>query len=385
MTTASLSIERRNILDTVRAFARKEVAPRVREYDQAETVPRDLLERMAELGFYGGTIPERYGGLGLDHETYAMAIEEMSTVCHMMGLFMSMASGLVGSGILRYGTEDQIERFLTPLARGELFGGAGVTEPHSGTDVAAMETTVERSNGAYILRGQKIFTSNLDIGDFFVTFGTLDPKTPRKGICAFIIPKDTPGLTVRPFKGKLGFRPIATGELLLDDCRVPAENRLGEEGEGLRVAMCAVENGRLSVAARSVGIARGCLEASRAYASERIVFNQPIARFQLVQSKITDMLVGVETAHLLLRRAGQALDEGQPARKLVSMAKMYASDVAMRSATDAMQIHGAYGVLDDYPVARYFRDAKVMQIVEGTNDLHRSMIAELEFGYRPER
>ncbi|MFN8162552.1 MAG: acyl-CoA dehydrogenase family protein [Solirubrobacterales bacterium] len=385
MSSAELSIERENIIDTVGAFARAEVAPRVRDYDRAETVPRDLLERMAELGFYGGTIPEKYGGLGLDHETYAMAIEEMSTVCHMMGLFMSMASGLVGSGILHYGNEDQIERYLTPLAQGKAFGGAGVTEPHSGTDVGAMETTVERSNGAYILRGQKIFTSNLDIADFFVTFATLDPKNPRKGVCAFVVPKDAPGLTVRPFKDKLGFRPIATGELVFDECRVPAENRLGEEGEGLRVAMCAVENGRLSVAARSVGVARACLESSLAYARERVVFDQPIARLQLVQSKITDMIVGSETAHLLLRRAAEALDQGQPARKLVSMAKMHASDVAMRSATEAMQIHGAYSCLDDYPVSRYFRDAKFLQIVEGTNDLHRAMIAELEFGYRPER
>lgn len=380
-----VSIETQNIVETVGSFARREVAPRVREYDREETVPRDLLARMAELGFYGGTIPERYGGLGLDHETYAMAIEEMSTICHMMGLFMSMPSGLVGSGILRYGTEAQLERYLLPLASGKAFGGAGVTEPHSGTDVGAMQTTVERASGAYILRGQKIFTSNLELADFFVTFGTLDPKHPRTGVCAFIVPKDTPGLVVRPFKGKLGFRPIATGELIFDECRVPAESLLGEEGQGLRVAMCAVENGRLSVAARSVGVARACLECSTAYARERIVFDEPIARLQLVQSKITDMLVGAQTAHQLLRTAGQALDRGEPARKLLSMAKMYASDVAMRSATEAMQIHGAYGCLDDYPVGRYFRDAKLLQIVEGTNDLHRAMIAEMEFGYRPDR
>jgi alkylation response protein AidB-like acyl-CoA dehydrogenase len=383
--STEVSIDRHSIIETVGAFARKEVAPRVRQYDRDETLPTDLLARMGELGFYGGTIPERYGGLGLDHETYAMAIEEMSTVCHMMGLFMSMPSGLVGSGILHYGSEDQIQRYLAPLARGEMFGGAGVTEPHSGTDVGAMQTTVERSGGSYILRGQKIFTSNLELADFFITFGTLDPQHPRKGVCAFVVPKDTPGLTVRPFKDKLGFRPIATGELILDECRVPAEDRLGEEGEGLRVAMCAVENGRLSVAARSVGIARACLQSSTDYAAERIVFGQPIARFQLVQSKITDMLVGAQTAHLLLRRAGQALDQGESSRQLVSMAKMYASDIAMRSANDAMQIHGAYGCLDDYPVGRYFRDAKLLQIVEGTNDLHRAMIAELEFGYRPER
>jgi alkylation response protein AidB-like acyl-CoA dehydrogenase len=357
----------------------------VRDYDRDEKIPRDLLDQMAELGFYGGRVPERYGGLGLDHVTYALAIEEMSTVCHIMGLLMSMPSGLVGAGILRFGTEDQRERYLTPLAEGRAFGGSGVTEPHSGTDVGAMETTVERSNGTYVLRGQKVFISNLDLADFFLTFGTLDARNPRKGACAFIVPKDTPGLILRPFKNKLGFRPVMTGELILDECRVPAENLLGEEGQGLQVAMCAVENGRLSVAARSVGIARACLQASVPYASERIVFGKPISHLQLVQSKITDMLVGVETAKLLLLRAAEALDAGQPARKLLSMAKMYCSDIAMRSSMDALQLHGAYGCLDEYPVSRYFRDAKIMQIVEGTNDLHRSLIAELEFGLRPER
>jgi alkylation response protein AidB-like acyl-CoA dehydrogenase len=382
---SSLSIEQGNIVATVRDFAAREVAHRVHDYDRDEYVPRDLLEKMAELGFYGGRIPERYGGLGLDHVTYALAIEEMSTVCHVMGLFMSMPSGLVGAGIHRFGTEEQKERYLVPLAQGRAFGGAGVTEPHSGTDVAAMQTTVERRGDEYVLRGQKIWTSNLDLADFFVTFATLDPKHPRQGACAFIVPRDAPGLGMRPFKNKLGFRPISTGELIFDECRVPVENRLGEEGQGLHVAMCAVENGRLSVAARSVGITRACLAQATAYARERIVFGKPISRLQLVQSKITDMLVGAETSSLLVRRAAEALDAGRPARKLVSMAKMHASDVAMTSALDAMQIHGAYGVLDDYPVNRHFRDAKVMQVVEGNNELHRSMIAELEFGIRPER
>jgi alkylation response protein AidB-like acyl-CoA dehydrogenase len=383
--TVELSIEQRNLVDAVGEFARAEAAPRVAEYDRNEEMPRDLLAKMAELGFMGGRVPESYGGLGLDHATYARAIEEMSTVCHVLGLFMSLPSGLVGAGILKFGTEEQRGRYLVPLAEGRAFGGAGVTEPHSGTDVAAMQTTAERRDGGYVLRGQKMWISNLDLADFFVTFATLDPKHPRAGACAFVIPRKTPGLTLRPFKNKLGFRPIATGELILDECWVPAENRLGQEGQGIDVAMCAVENGRLSVAARSTGIARACLAASTAYAQERVVFGQPIARFQLVQSKITDMLVGVESARALVQQAARAMDRREAYRKLVSMAKMHASDIAMRSAVDAMQIHGAYGFLDEYPVSRYFRDAKVMQVVEGTNDLHRSLIAEIEFGYRRER
>jgi alkylation response protein AidB-like acyl-CoA dehydrogenase len=380
-----LSPEQKNMIDTVGDFARREVAPRVADYDRAEEIPRDLMDKMAGLGFMGGRIPEEYGGLGLDHVTYALAIEEMAKTCHIMGVLMSMPSGLVGAGILKYGNEDQRRTYLEPLARGTIFGGAGVTEPHSGTDVAAMETTVKRTDGGYVLNGAKIWTSNLQHASFFVAFATLDRSLGRKGICAFIVPSDTPGLTTKPFKNKLGFRPVATGDLVFQDCEVPAESLLGEEGHGLDVAMCAVENGRLSVAARCVGIAQACLRESLEYSRERIVFKQPISKFQLVQAKLTDMIVGVETARLLVMRAADAMHRGQPGRQLVSMAKMYASDVAMQSALDAMQIHGAYGCHEDYPVGRYFRDAKIMQIVEGTNDLHRGMIAEMELGYRPNR
>jgi alkylation response protein AidB-like acyl-CoA dehydrogenase len=377
--------ERALLVGAVRDFANGEVAPLVRDYDRDEKFPPALLKRLGELNFVGGTIPPEYGGLGLDHRAYAAILEEMSTVCHALGVLMSMPSGLVGSGILRYGTEAQRQQYLAPLARGEIFAGAGITEPHSGTDVANMQTTCERVNGGYVLRGQKIWISNLDIGSFFVTFATLDRKQGRKAICAFIVPSSSEGLERKPFKNKLGFRPISTGELLFEDCFVPEANLLGDEGDGMKVAMGAVENGRLSVAARAVGIARACLRESLAYARERIVFDQPIGQFQIVQSHITDMLVGVRTARLLVQDLADQRDQGQPARQLASMAKMYASDIAMRSATAAMQIHGAYGCSDEYPIGRYFRDAKFFQVVEGSNDVHRSLIAEIELGYRPNR
>jgi alkylation response protein AidB-like acyl-CoA dehydrogenase len=384
--TAPLSDDERELLvETVRDFAWKEVAPLVRDYDRDEKLPRHLLERLRELHLVGGTVEPEYGGLGLDHVSYAAILEEMATVCHIVAVLMSMPSSLVGSGIRKFGTEDQRQTYLAPLARGEVFGGAGVTEPHSGTDVAAMETTCVRVDGGYVLRGQKIWISNLDIASFFVTFATLDPQRGRDAICAFIVPADAEGLTKKPFENKLGFRPISTGELIFDECFVRTENLLGDEGDGMRVAMAAVENGRLSVAARATGIVRACLRESLQYARERIVFGQPIGQFQIVQSHLSDMLVGARTAHLLVRHLAEERDAGRPVRQLASMAKMYASDVAMRSATAAMQVHGAYGASDEYPVGRYFRDAKFFQIVEGSNDVHRALIAEIELGYRPNR
>lgn len=363
-------------------FARKEIAPRVAQYDRDEELPRDLLERMAELGFFGGVIPVDDGGLGLDFVTYAQLIEEISKVCHVMGTLVSMPSGLVGASIQRYGTDEQRERWLRPLAAGQIFGAAGVTEPGSGSDVAGMTTTYRRDGSDFIINGAKAWISGLNIASFVLTFATSDRRLRHRGISAFLIPSDTPGLGLHPYKDKLGFRPLSTGDVVLDDVRVPADALLGEEGEGFRVAMTAVERGRLGVAARSVGVATACLQDSIAYATERRAFNKRIAEFQIVQSKITDMATGAVTARLLVKHCAEAMQAGRRARELTSMAKMYASDVAMRSATDAFQIHGAAGVSPDHRIGRLFRDAKVLQIVEGSNDLHRALIGEIELGLR---
>jgi alkylation response protein AidB-like acyl-CoA dehydrogenase len=370
------------LVRTVGEFARKEIAPRVAQYDRDEELPRDLLERMAELEFFGGVVPVEDGGLGLDFVTYAQLIEEISKVCHVMGTLVSMPSGLVGASIQRYGTGEQRERWLRPLATGEIFGAAGVTEPGSGSDVAGMTTTYRRDGTDFIINGAKAWISGLNIASFVLTFATSDRRLRHRGVSAFLIPSDAPGLGLHPYKDKLGFRPLSTGDVVLDDVRVPADALLGEEGEGFRVAMTAVERGRLGVAARSVGVATACLQDSIAYATERRAFNKRIAEFQIVQSKITDMATGALTARLLVKHCAEAMQEGRRARELTSMAKMYASDVAMRSATDAFQIHGAAGVSPDHRVGRFFRDAKVLQIVEGSNDLHRALIGELELGLR---
>lgn len=374
--------ERDALRKLVRDFATEVVAPRVTDYDREERLPRDILEKMADLGFYGGTVPVEWGGQGLDHRTYAGLIEEVSRVDHILGVLMSMPSALVGGGILHYGTDEQRRRFLTPLAKGEIFGGAGVTEPQSGSDVAGMQTTYHRDGDSFVLNGAKTWISNLDIASFFVTFATSDRSLRHRGITAFIVPADTPGLSVHPFKNKLGFRPISTGELVLDEVRVGPEHLLGEEGGGFPVAMTAVERGRLAVAARATGLATACLDDSAAYASERVVFGQPIADYQMIQKKIADMAVEVEAARLLVGACADAMDDGRRARRESSMAKLFASDVAQRAATEAVQIHGAYGVSEEYRVSRLYRDAKVFQLVEGSNEIHRKLIAEHVLGRR---
>jgi alkylation response protein AidB-like acyl-CoA dehydrogenase len=383
----SLSAEREALLSSARDFARREIAPHVADYDREERFPVEIVRKAADLGWIGAVIPSRYGGLDLDWLSFARLIEEVSRVCHVVGLAISMPSGLVGGGILRHGTEEQKQRYITPLVAGKTFAGAGVTEPGGGTDVAGMATRCRRDGDGYVINGAKAWISMLDHADWFLTFATLDPSLGRRGVCAFIVDAGTPGLTVAPYKNKLGFRPMASGDLVLDDVRVPAENMVGEEGDGYKVAMSAVETGRLSVAARAVGLAQGCLDASVSYARERTVFGTEIGRFQLVQSMITDMVVGLEGARRILYDLARSYDSGvQRPRRDASLAKMHATDVAMQAATHAVQIHGAYGVSEEYPVARYFRDAKVFQIIEGNNQLHRGLVAEYALGYRePDR
>ncbi len=375
--------EQEQIRKTVRTFAHQEIAPYVAEYDAAERFPKEIVQKAAALGFMGGVIPAKYGGSELDFVSFTIILEEISKVCHAVGCALSFPSGLAGSSILRFGTEEQKEKYLKPLAEGRVFAATGLTEPHSGTDVASMETFARKDGDRYILNGSKAWISFLEVADWILTFAALDRANPRKSICAFLIDRDTPGLRFKPYKEKLGFRPLSTGDVFLDECVVPAKNRVGAEGEGLKVAMSAVENGRLGVAARALGLAQACLDAATKYAQERIVFKQPIGRFQLVQSMITDMITGIEGARAATYRLAWLKSQGAvQARKEASIAKMMASDAAFMAATHAVQIHGAYGCSGESPVSRYFRDAKVFQIVEGQNQLHRSLIAETHLGFR---
>lgn len=375
--------EQEQIRKTAQTFANQEIAPYVAEYDAAERFPKEIIQKAAALGFMGGVIPAQYGGSELDFVSFTIILEEISKVCHAVGCALSFPSGLAGSSILRFGTEEQKEKYLKPLAEGKAFAATGLTEPHSGTDVASMETFARKDGERYILNGSKAWISFLEVADWILTFATLDRTNPRKSICAFLIDRDTPGLRFKPYKDKLGFRPLSTGDVFLDECIVPAKNRVGAEGEGLKVALSAVENGRLGVAARALGLAQACLDAATKYAQERIVFKQPIGRFQLVQSMITDMITGIEGARAATYRLAWLKSQGTvQARKEASIAKMMASDAAFMAATHTVQIYGAYGCSGESPVSRYFRDAKVFQIVEGQNQLHRSLIAETHLGFR---
>jgi hypothetical protein len=320
--------------------------------------------------------------LGLTYAQYAAIVTEMARVDQVLALAMSTPSGLAGAGILRHGTPEQCARLLPDLCRGDTIAAVGVTEPGSGTDVAGMRTGCRCDGDGYRINGQKTWISQIGHCDWLLTFASLDRNAGRSAICAFVIPADSEGLALAPFKNKLGFRSITTGEVFLEDVWVSEENRIGAEGAGFGVAMAAVETGRLGVAARALGVALDCLDRSVAYAVERNVGGGPISRHQLVQSMITDMVVGTESAAALIDRFARLRDRGLRGRREASLAKMHASDVAMTCATHAVQIHGAYGTHEDYHVARHFRDAKVLQIVEGTNQLHRSMVAEYALGMR---
>jgi len=331
----------------------------------------------------GGVVPEQYGGAGMDYISLTLLVEEIARHCQSLGTICSFASGLAGSGLLHYGSEAQKERYLAPMARGEIFAGAGVTEPHSGTDVAAMETTAVRKGDEYVLDGSKIWISGVGIASWYLTFATLDRAKGPKGICAFIVERGFPGFSERPIRNKLAFRPTQVGELIFEDCRVPAGNLVGREGEGLRVALCAVENGRLSVACRAVGLAQACLDESVRYARQRVVFGKKIAEYQLVQAKIAEMVLGVESARYFAHRLAWLKSRGvKRARREASIAKLHATEIAFRAASDAVQIHGAYGASEEYNVGRYLRDAKFLQVVEGVNDIHRVLIAEYALGLR---
>lgn len=374
-----------SIIALAREFAQREIAPNIATWDEQESIPRSVITKLHESGLAGGVIPEKYGGAGMDYITFAMMVEELAKVDHVCAAYASFPSGLSGGGILEYGSEDIKQRYLVPFVKGERLGHAAVTEPGSGSDVAGMKTIARRDGNRYIINGSKHWISNLDHAEWFITFATVDPSLRHKGIMAFIVEKDQPGVSVKPVKNKLGYRPLQSGELSMIDVEVPLENVVAPPGEGFKVAMSSVENGRLGVAARACGVIAACLEQAVAYAQSRETFGRPIGTNQLIQDKIANMRIGLETARLLTYKLAWLKQQGLPARKAASMAKWYATDVLMKAATDAAQIFGAYCCSPDYPVNRYFRDAKIFQIVEGPNEIHRMMVAETELGYRRDR
>ncbi|HHP1037106.1 TPA: acyl-CoA dehydrogenase AcdA [Bacillus thuringiensis] len=372
-----LSEEHEMIRKMVRDFAKNEVAPTAAERDEEERFDRELFDQMAELGLTGIPWPEEYGGIGSDYLAYVIAIEELSRVCASTGVTLSAHTSLAGWPIFKFGTEEQKQKFLRPMAEGKKIGAYGLTEPGSGSDAGGMKTIAKRDGDHYILNGSKIFITNGGIADIYVVFALTDPESKQRGTSAFIVESDTPGFSVGKKESKLGIRSSPTTEIMFEDCRIPVENLLGEEGQGFKVAMQTLDGGRNGIAAQAVGIAQGALDASVEYARERHQFGKPIAAQQGIGFKLADMATDVEAARLLTYQAAWLESEGLPYGKESAMSKVFAGDTAMRVTTEAVQVFGGYGYTKDYPVERYMRDAKITQIYEGTQEIQRVVISRM--------
>jgi acyl-CoA dehydrogenase len=359
----------------VRDFAEKEIKPGAEERDEKEEFSREIFDKMGELGITGIPWPEEYGGAGSDYVSYAIAVEELSRVEASAGTTLSAHVSLCSWPIYKYGTEEQKERFLKPLALGEKLGAYALTEATAGTDAASLRTTASRDGDSYILNGNKIFITNADYAEIYIVFAVTDKEKKAKGISAFIVEKGTPGFSFGKKERKMGLRASPTGELIFDNCRVPKENLLGEEGEGFKIAMSTLDGGRNGIAAQAVGIAQGALEEAVAYARSREQFGQPIANFQAIAFMLADMATKIEAARLLTYQAAFLESQGLPYGKASAMAKLFASEVAMEVTTNAVQIFGGYGYTRDYPVERFMRDAKITQIYEGTSEVQRLVIS----------
>ncbi|GAX88435.1 acyl-CoA dehydrogenase family protein [Effusibacillus lacus] len=381
----ALSQEQEAVRKMVRTFVDKEIMPYIQEWDAQGHFERGILKRLAELELMGVCIPERYGGSGMDYNTLAIVCDELERGDTAFRTAVSVHTGLNSMTLLQWGNEFQKEKYLIPQARGEKIGAFGLTEPGAGSDVAAMVTTAVKDGDSYILNGSKTWISLCDVADHFLIFAYTDKSKKHKGISCFIVERTFPGVTTKAIKGKLGIRAGNTGEVFLEDVRVPAENLLGEEGEGFKIAMSALDNGRFTVAAGACGLINASLEASLKYCHERETFGKKIGQHQLVQQMIAKMVAGLETSRLLVYRAGWMKNQGLRNTRETSLAKWFACDQAFNAANDAIQIHGAYGYSNEYPVERYLRNSKAPVIYEGTREIHTIMQAEYALGYRQDK
>ncbi|MFS0674597.1 acyl-CoA dehydrogenase family protein [Ornithinibacillus sp. 179-J 7C1 HS] len=378
--------EEQNMLrETVRSFVDKEIMPYIAEWDREGKFDQNIYNRLADLGLMGVCIPEEYGGSGMDYNALAIVCEELERGDTAFRTAVSVHTGLNSMTLLQWGTEEQKQKYLTPQAKGEKIGAFGLTEPGAGSDVASLQSTAVKDGDYYILNGQKTWISLCDVADHFLVFAYTDKSKKHHGISAFIVERTWDGFSSKAIKGKHGIRSGNTGELFFDNVKVPAENLLGEEGEGFKIAMSALDNGRFTVAAGAVGQIMACLEACVKYCHERETFGKSIGRHQLVQQMIAKMEAGLQMSRLLVYRAGELKNEGKRNTRETSLAKWQACDFANRAADDAMQIHGAYGYSDEYPVERYLRNSKAPVIYEGTREIHTIMQAEYVLGYRKDK
>jgi glutaryl-CoA dehydrogenase (non-decarboxylating) len=379
-----LSREHIMVQEMVRGFVHKEVAPVIKEYDRKQEMAPFILPRMGELGILGICIPVRYGGQGMDYLALGLVCEELEVVDTTLRVVMSVHMGLNSMGLLQWGNETQKQRYLVPQARGEKIACFGLTEPGAGSDVAAIASTARKDGNEYVLNGEKMWISLATKADFCLWVARTDQHSedPHNRLSAFIVELDREGVTSGDIHGKLGVRAGSTGWIALQDVRIPVENRLGEEGEGFKIAMSCLDNGRYTVAAGATGLIRACLEASVRYSKERQAFDRELGRFQLVQQKIARMVQFYEAARLLYLQAGWMKNQGLRNTKETSLAKWYATDASFEAASEAVQIHGAYGYSDEYDVERYLRNSKGAVIYEGTSEIHQLIQAGYALGYR---
>lgn len=370
-----LTEEQEQIRDMARDFAQEVLAPGAAARDRAHAFPREELTQMGELGFLGMLVPEADGGSETGMLAYALALEEIAAADGACSTIMSVHSSVGCVPILKYGTEDQKARFLPKLASGEWIGGFALTEPQAGSDASFLKTRARRDGDHYVIDGAKQFITSGKNGKVIIVFAVTDPEAGKKGISAFIVPTDTPGYQVVSVEHKLGQHSSDTCALAFTDMRVPVENRLGAEGEGYRIALANLEGGRIGIAAQAVGMARGAYQAALAYARERITFGKPIADHQAIAFKLADMATQIDAGRLLVHRAARLREAGMPCLTEASMAKLFASEMAEKVCSAAIQIHGGYGYLNDYPVERIYRDVRVCQIYEGTSEVQRMVIA----------
>jgi glutaryl-CoA dehydrogenase (non-decarboxylating) len=380
-----LTDDQKQVRDMVREFAQKEVAPYIQEWDAKGQFHREVLDKMGELGILGLPIPEQYGGSGFDYVSFALACEEVEYVDTFLRVILSVHVGLNSLALLQWATEEQKQRWLTPQATGEKIATFGLTEPNAGSDAGSIETTAVRDGDSYVINGAKMWISLADIADHFLVFASVDRSLKHKGLTAFVLERGMEGFTTGSIKGKLGVRAGNTGELAFNNVRVPLENRIGEEGEGFKIAMSCIDQGRFTVGAGACGLTRACLDASVKYAHERQTFGVEIGRHQLVQQMIAKMSLGYETSYLLTMKAAECKNRGGRNTRETSMMKWHACDVALQSADDAIQVHGAYGFSNEYPVERFWRNSRGAVIYEGTREIHTILQAEYALGYREDK
>jgi butyryl-CoA dehydrogenase len=362
------------VRDTMRAFARERLAPFAGGWDRDHTFPRDALRELAELGACGIVIPEAFGGAGLDYVSLAVALEEIAAGDGATSTILSVQNSVVCGPVFAFGSDDQKEKYLEPLARGAKLGCFCLTEPHAGSDAGAITTRADRDGESFVLNGVKQFITSGKNADVAIVFAVTDKSAGKKGISAFIVDTDTPGYSADRIEEKLGQRASDTAQVVLANCRVPAANLLGREGEGYRIALANLEAGRIGIAAQAIGMARAAFEAALVYARDRTSFGKAIADHQAVSFRLADMATSLEAARQLVWHAASLRDAGQPCLKEASMAKLFASEMAERVCSDAIQIHGGYGYVADFPVERIYRDVRVCQIYEGTSDIQRMVI-----------